>query len=159
MSVSERLARIIPMLVEFFVLTIVVIGVHEYGHNVVAHWLGVPGHVEFTTLGGFFYYDSPATLQRWQQVLVALGGGGITALLAGGLWVMFHWQGHYEPGNLDEAAIMSGITVVQAIYAIGEGVKAWLPWAPWWSQLVGVLVAVAVVALLYARRILAWWEG
>lgn len=160
----ERLSRIVPMFVSLFLFVVLAIGIHEQGHYIMAKALGVPGYVTFSTLGGWFWYQDPATglavaFTQRQDLLIGLAGGFFAALVFGLLWLVNWWQAWSEPGALDESFIFGAMVISQVIYGIGEGIESWVPSAPYWSQGVSVLFAALVVLALYGKRLLAWWEG
>ena len=62
-------------------------------------------------------------------------------------------------GNLDEAAICAVIVIFQLIYGVAEGVEIWSGWLKEWHPLVGTLVALAIAAKLYFKRLVVWWEA
>lgn len=154
----QRLSRIVPLFIELLVFGFIIVGCHEQGHMIVANTLGVPGHVTFEVMGGFFHYEQYELVRPWQDALIGLGGGGLVALMLGILALCLAWQGKWERGNLDEAAICIFLAIFQLIYASYETFQIWAGWFRDWSQLLGVLVGLAIPILIFGRRIIKWWE-
>ncbi len=154
----NRLSRIIPLFVELIVLGVIVIGTHEAGHMIAANAIGIKGSISLSLLGGHYYYQDYSLVKPWQDAVIGFGGGGFVALLLGILAICFTWQGKWERGNLDEAAICVFFVIFQLCYAGYETAQIWAGWFRDWSQLIGVLLGVAVPVLIFGKRLIAWWE-
>ena len=161
---SERLSRIVPMFVSLFVFVLLAVGIHEQGHYLMANHLGVPTWVSFFLMGGTTWYQNPATgalveVTLYQDMMIGLFGGFFAGAAFAVLWLVNHWQSWFEKGALDEVFLFGAMWVSQWIYAVGEGIEKWAPLAPYWSQPIGVALAVLGVMALYGKRLLDWWEG
>jgi hypothetical protein len=156
--VSSRLSRIIPMFATMILLYMFVVNpLHEAGHNLVATWTGVPGHVDFGLTWARFTYDIPlADVGATRDALIGFGGGFIVAAVFGFLWLLNWWQAQFSDGALDETFVYGILTVFQIVYGFAEGVEWWFGSTDW-SYPVGLVLALGITGWLYANRIMDWW--
>jgi len=149
-SGARFLAKVIPMLVMLVVLAILAVPFHEAAHQLVGNVLsGTQGYVIFDWTGGMYYGFE---MSEWAGFWTRISGGLAQALLFGILWAASAWQSKYSKWELDTCAIFGMLTVGYFIYAWFDGLGIWIDY----GALIGIVAAVAVCGVLYARKLLSW---
>ncbi len=157
----QRLSRIVPLFAEYPLFSYIIMSVHDYFHSVGARLVGITdGYIVPTWLGLRFHYADSSMMQStlFQDQIIFLSGGLFTALVCFIFWGCFAWQGKWERGNLDEAAVFLCTGIFQLIYGITELLQITYGWSTDWGQLIGTIIAVVVPVLLYGRQLIKWWE-
>ena len=124
---------------------------HEEAHNWVANYLEVDGYVKYTFWSAYFYYVDIPT--HFQDVVIGLSGGLITAGLIGAFWYVTHRQLKYNRWELDDTVALGIVAITHFIYCFFDGF--------WRVQAVNgtgiaLVIATAVSLIIYGKRILLW---
>jgi hypothetical protein len=139
------------LLFSFFLFYWIANSVHEQFHNLVANALGVEGYVKFQFwMAHFHYVDTPS---RFDDIVIGLSGGVLTALAFGLAWYVSQRQLRYTQWELDDAIALMLVAITHFVYAFFD--------AFWRVQTANGAAFAAIVAMIialgiYGKPILKW---
>lgn len=152
----KYLEKVLSLVFGLILYTLLITGIHEQFHFLMAKALGVGGYVTFNYgWGGYFNFAAGVVLTPLQNFLVRIAGGIGTGIVLGGLWYLAFFQTKYTIWELDDTFVLFVLALGQLFYAFAELLPSNL------IQYGGGLsfaLAVGIGVLLYGKAVLIWFQ-